>query len=236
MVNNCSIQPPAPATAPLTTPAAPGTPTASNQSPPLNASKNSTVNYEVDKTVRHVKTAVGTVKRLSVAVVVNHKIEKLPDGKLKTTPLSEAEIKQITDLVREAMGFNKERGDTLNVASSPFRAADPETLPEAPFWKSPEFISLVKDVFKYALFAGVALYLLFGVIKPLVRQVAERNDEESDVRDVMPDDAVVSLSGPGAAAALPSFEQKLAQAKELAKNDPKLVANMIKEWTHGGQG
>lgn len=232
-----SNQPPVPATAPLTTPAAPGTPTAANQPAPLNASKNSTVNYEVDKTIRHVKAATGTVKRLSVAVVVNHKTEKLPDGKAKTTPLSEAEIKQITDLVREAMGFNKERGDTLNVTSSPFRTADPETLPEAAFWKSPEFVSLAKDVFKYALFAGVALYLLFGVIKPLVRQIAPARSEQ-DVREVTPEgeDAVVALSGPAAAGALPaSFEHKLAQAKELAKNDPKLVASVIKEWTGGGQ-
>ena len=95
-----------------------------------------------------------------------------------------------------------------------------------------------RDIFKYALFAGVALYLLFGVIKPLVRQMAARKEEQDALRDVTPggDDAVVSLSGPGAALALPSFEQKLAQAKELAKNDPKLVANVIKEWTHGGQG
>ena len=234
-----SNQPPAPATAPLTTPAAPGTPGAANQAPPLNASKNATINYEVDKTVRHVKSAVGSVKRLSVAVVVNHKSEKLPDGKVKTVPLTEAEIKQITDLVREAMGFNKDRGDTLNVASSPFRAADPETLPESPFWKSPEFISLAKDLFKYALFAGVALYLVFGLIKPLVRQMTTREeaDEDQSVRDVTPDeDAVVALSGPGGAQLPMTFEQKLAQAKELAKSDPKLVANMIKEWTNGGQG
>jgi len=233
-----SNQPPAPATAPLTNPAAPGTPGAANLAPPLNASKNATINYEVDKTVRHVKSAVGSVKRLSVAVVVNHKSEKLPDGKVKTVPLSEAEIKQITDLVREAMGFNKDRGDTLNVTSSPFRAADPETLPESPFWKSPEFISLAKDLFKYVLFAGVALYLVFGLIKPLVRQMTTREeDEDAAVRDVTPDDdAVVALSGPGGAHLPMTFEQKLAQAKELAKSDPKLVANMIKEWTHGGQG
>lgn len=234
-----SNQPPAPATAPLTTPAAPGTPGAANQAPPLNASKNATINYEVDKTVRHVKSAVGSVKRLSVAVVVNHRSEKLPDGKVKTVPLTEAEIKQITDLVREAMGFNKDRGDTLNVTSSPFRAADPETLPESPFWKSPEFISLAKDLFKYVLFAGVALYLVFGLIKPLVRQMTTREeaDEDQTVRDVTPDeDAVVALSGPGGAPLPMTFEQKLAQAKELAKSDPKLVANMIKEWTNGGQG
>lgn len=233
-----SNQPPAPATAPLTTPAAPGAPGAANQPPPLNASKNSTINYEVDKTIRHVKAATGTIKRLSVAVVVNHKSEKSPDGKVKTTPPSEAEIKQITDLVREAIGFNKERGDTLNVASSPFRAADPETLPEAPFWKSPEFVSVAKDVFKYLLFAGVALYLLFGVIKPLVRQIAPR-PAENEVRDVTPDgdDAVVALSDRATAGALSvSFEQKLAQAKDLAKSDPKLVASVIKEWTNGGQG
>lgn len=233
-----SNQPPAPATAPLTSPAAPGTPTAAGQGAPLNASKNSTVNYELDKTIRHVKSGVGTVKRLSVAVVVNQKVEKLPNGKEKITPLSEAELKQITDLVKEAVGYNKERGDTLNVTSSPFKVNDVEPIPETPMWKNPEMIATGKDLLRYILAAAVALYLIFGVIKPLIRQAMtapeRKPGDDGQVRDVTADeDALVALSGKSGPLGL-SFDQKLAQAKELAKTDPKLVANVIKEWTNAG--
>ena len=122
-----SNQPPVPATAPLTQPAVPGTGTgvasgptlpgqlnaAGVQAPinsvaqPISTRKDSTINYEIDKTIRHTKQSVGTIKRLSAAVVINHR----KDAKGLVKPLADAELKQINELVREAMGFNKDRGE-----------------------------------------------------------------------------------------------------------------------------
>ena len=138
-------QPPVPATAPLTQPAvpgagpapAPGQPplpgqlnAAGVQAPiasvaqPINTRKDSTVNYEVDKTIRHTKQSLGTIKRLSAAVVVNHRKDAKGVGK----PLSDTELKQINDLVKEAMGFSRERGDTVSVANAPFTAVEKNGL------------------------------------------------------------------------------------------------------------
>lgn len=134
-------QPPVPATAPLTTPATgPGTPAkpgkpgetqgkvaaAGIESPlnplgsPISTTKNSTTNYEIDKTVRYTKQAMGSIRRLSAAVLVNHRKDVDKTGKQITKALPDTEMKQINELVREAMGFNKERGDSLSVANSPF--------------------------------------------------------------------------------------------------------------------
>jgi len=84
------------------------------------AARKTTVNFELDKTIRHVKASQGRIKRLSVAVVVNHRTARDQEGKAgKPTPLSAQEMTQINSLVREAMGFNQPRGDTVNVVNRP---------------------------------------------------------------------------------------------------------------------
>ena len=119
-----SNQPPGAASAPLV---APQRATQGNQPPPPASSsqKEQTVNFEIDKTIRHTKGEVGSIRRLSVAVVVNYR--RVGEGaKAKQEPLTEQEIAQISNLAREAMGFSKERGDTVNVVNAPFRAGAAE--------------------------------------------------------------------------------------------------------------
>jgi flagellar M-ring protein FliF len=124
-----SNQPQATATAPIT--GAPASP-ASEQAPARRRAirtSDTTVNYEVDKTIRYVQQPMGGLKRLSVAVVVNYKRETDKDGKVTMTPLSDTEKTQITDLVKEAMGFSKERGDTLNVRQQLVRVKTEKEVP-----------------------------------------------------------------------------------------------------------
>ena len=116
-----SNQPPGAASAPLAAPQPGASRATRRRRRPAAPQKEQTVNFEVDKTIRHTKGEVGSIKRLSVAVVVNYRAgRRRPKAKLE--PLTEQELAQITDLAREAMGFNKERGDTLNVVNAPFRA------------------------------------------------------------------------------------------------------------------
>ena len=126
-----SNQPPAPATAPVAS-AANATPdintmSASNISP-FNTQKNITTNYEVDKTVRYVQQPMGGVKRLTVAVVVNNIQTTDKSGKVSNRALTDAEKKQINDLAMQAMGFSKERGDSLTVVNSSFAGEKPEAV------------------------------------------------------------------------------------------------------------
>jgi flagellar M-ring protein FliF len=246
-----SNQPPAPATAPLTQPAVAGAGAAAAPSgppvpgqlnaagvqaainsvgQPINTRKDSTINYEVDKTIRHTKQSVGVVKRLSAAVVVNHRKEA---GKTTSKPLSDIEIKQINDLVKEAMGFSKDRGDTLSVANAPFTIVDKNDA-GIPLWKDPEILSIVKDLIKYGAVAGIIAYLLLGVARPMLKSMLDSLPKTSSKHlgsklNIVADEEEEEDLGPSPAATL---DKKIEQARDVAQQDPKIVANIIKDWTN----
>jgi flagellar M-ring protein FliF len=230
-----SNQPPAPATAPIT---ASGTAinVANSAGAPNNVRKESTVNYEVDKTIRYVQQPMGGLKRLSVAVVVNYKRDVDKAGKPVIKPLTDAEKAQITDLVKEAMGFNKERGDSLNVVNSPFAGMEKDAVSDLPIWKQPENIELAKEIGKYLIIALILLYLFFGILRPLLRKLmgkdvsapvvepitgAEQIEHEED-SDVV----LTPISG---------YQQNLQMVKQLAVDDPRVVANVVKTWVSGNE-
>ncbi len=211
-----SNQPPEPATAPITAAAAgeDGTPP-----PPANIHKESTINYEVDKTIQHVRQPLGGIKRLSVAVVVNYRKETNGEGKIEHKPLAAEEIAKINDLVKEAMGYSKERGDTLNVANSLFSEAEIEAIPDIPVWKDPVIWEWTTEIGKHLLIAALVLYLLMGVLRPFLKKLAG-----PPVVIQQTDEAVVETP------AFVSYEQKLDTAKQLSKEDPKVAAGVIKDW------
>ena len=238
-------QPPVPATAPLTTPAVPGPggttaanppipgqinaagiqATISNLGQPVSTRKDSTINYEVDKTIRHTKQSIGTIKRLSAAVVINHR----KDAKGVMKPLADAELKQINELVKEAMGFNKERGDTVSVANAAFTPVERSEAGLA-IWKDPELLAMLKELFKYAAIAGILAYLIIKVIRPLLQTMmqAPAHTGRTLGGNVNIVDEETELSPNGVTA----FEQKLGDVRGMAQQDPKAVANIIKNWTN----
>ena len=240
-----SNQPPAPATAAITTPAAAAAggaarPQATAAAPvqPLNTSKNATVNYELDKTVKHTKSASGTIKRLSVAVVVNNK-KGAPDkdGKVKSTPWSAPEMKQINDLVHEAMGFTEARGDTVNVANASFSPgpSEKEIVSDAPMWKDPTLLGMARETLKYVLLAFVGLLLWRRAVKPLLLQLMQPPpiDEEALLAAQM----AANAGGESHQAQMQhmAYDAKLANVRGLARSDPKVVANVIKDWVGGNE-
>lgn len=223
-----SNQPPSPATAPIVAAApAPGS-SAAQAAQTGNLHKDTTVNYEVDKTIRYVQQPMGGLKRLSVAVVVNYKREFDKAGKLTMKPLTDAEKTQITDLVKEAMGFNKERGDSLNVVNSPFAGLEKEVIVEPPIWKRPESLELGKEIGKYLLVGAVLLYLFFAFLKPMLKKLSAGPPPPA-----LPDetDTVVHLSQPEPMGnQLQGYQENLEAAKQLARQDPKVVAGIVKAW------
>ena len=243
-----SNQPPVPATAPLTQPAVPGAggTTAAGGPPlpgqlnaagvqapiasvaqPINTRKDSTINYEVDKTISHTKQAVGTIKRLSAAVVVNHR----KDAKGQPKALADTELKQIDELVKEAMGYNKERGDSVSVANAPFTVIEADDL-TIPLWKDPDIVALAGQLLKYGGIVIILAYLLFKIILPLSKTMLETPPRTHAPRTLggnvnIVDEEEAALQPSGAAI----LNQKLGHARDLAQQDPKVVANIIKDWT-----
>lgn len=233
-----SNQPPAPATAPIT--AAPPNSTAPVAGGSAgNTRKDSTINYEVDKTIRYVQQPMGGLKRLSVAVVVNYRKTTDKSGKVSARPLTAAEKTQIADLVKEAMGYNQQRGDTLNVVNSPFAGVEQEIVPELPLWKQPDTIQFAKDLGKYLLAALVLLYLFFRVLKPMLRKLTDNTNVAAlpppggaDVVHLSTSGELVEVTNNG----IHGYQQNLDLAKQLAKQDPKVVASVVKTWVSGNDG
>ncbi len=219
-----SNTPPQPATAPITNPP-PAQPGAAEPKPPSSSQRDSTINYEIDKTLRVTQQPMGGIKRLSVAVVVNHRTELDNKGKPVTRALTDDEKTAITDLVKEAMGYSKDRGDTLNVVNSPFVSATPEPLPELPLWKDPDNIALAKDAGRYLLIFAVIGWLWFRQLKPLLARMREPKVEPP----ATPIEPVLDADGELLPAA-PAKPNDLELARQIAKEDPRMVANVVKNW------
>ena len=247
-----SNQPPAPATAPITTaqatpPNQPGAPGAAPATPdpaqtgkpaaPTNMRKDATTNYEVDKTIQHVRKPVGGVKRLSVAVVVNHRKVTDEKGLVSTQPLSEAEKAQITDLVKEAMGFSRERGDSLNVVNSPFTDMEKEIIPELPLWQQPEMVELAKQIAKTVLIGALIAYLVLGVLRPMLKRMNQPADTSPPSPPMLAehkeDQALPSKPVLKQTPQLSQPDQNLALARQLARDDPQMVASVVRHWVAG---
>lgn len=214
-----SNQPGAPASAPIV--AASGSAAAKNSAVtlPANSRHDSTVNYEVDKTIRHTRQSVGGIKRLSVAVVVNYRKLVGEEGKATTKPLTPQEMEQINALVKEVMGFSTERGDSLNVTNSAFSVAETAPIVEVPLWKQPETLSMAKDIGRYVLIAGLLIYLIFGILRPLLSNlnVAEPREErqfDPEVEAAPPSQQRVDV-----------HSDNLDAVKKLARSEPQLVAD-----------
>lgn len=230
-----SNQPPGAASAPITAAGTPAAGPGAVAGGGANAHKESTLNFELDKTIRHTRQPVGSIKRISVAVVVNNRKVAGKDGKSSNKPLSAAEMAQLQNLVKEAMGYSQARGDTLNVVNTAFSAGDVEELPPTPLWKDPGNIALAKEVAKNLLIAALLFYLVFGVIRPALRDLAHPAPVEHEVGEGEEGEerAGISPEALAKAAQAAGYEENLKAARELAKQDPRVVASVVKDWVEG---
>lgn len=231
-----SNQPPGNATAPITQPPGARTVGAAGQINPASSHKEVTTNYEVDKTVQHVKQPVGSIKRLSAAVVVNYKPVVDKDGKTSFKAYTPQELTQINNLVREAMGYNQGRGDTLNVVNAPFAGA---TEPKSAVDKLvAEASANWQQIFKNVLITLVILYLIFGVIRPAIRYMTAPPEAEKSPEEGLSPEQLAEMEAEVAARqeedemaqSLATYADNLQSAKDMAKADPRMVAGVVKSW------
>jgi flagellar M-ring protein FliF len=226
-------RPPEPAAAPIEVE---GEDKEAGDKPPLptDQKKESTINYEVDKTVQHIQQSTGNIKRLSAAVVVNYRKKTDENGEMIHEPLTADEVKEINNLVREAMGYNERRGDSLTVTNSLFMT-DGEMLLDVPLWKDPDVIMLAKEIGKQLLVAAVVLFFLLKILRPFLKSLAPPPpvpaltdkmsgeaglDQLTEHRDGTPMQAIQKSL----------FEENLKKAKQLAIDEPAIVANVVKDW------
>jgi len=236
-----SNQPPGPNAAPINAPAqalAPQAPGAGAPAAatPVSTRRESIVNYEVDKTVKVVRAGSGTIKRLSAAVVINHKQETDAKGKTTLVPLSDQQLEKMTALVRETIGYSQERGDSVNLMNAPF-AQEKITVAEVPLWKQAEVQELARSLAWPLGTLLLGALVLFGVIRPALKSLtapppAPAQPQLAAVVAEEPERPALEAPSSGAAAPTPA-EKALEDARKLTRDNPAAVANIVKGWING---
>jgi flagellar M-ring protein FliF len=201
----------------------------------------STVNYEVNRTIRHTREQSGRLQRLSAAVVVNYPMQAGEDGEMQPTALSDERMAQIKSLVREAMGFSAARGDSLEVINMPF-SDKPETIvePSTPWWQDRQLLAMAQSALKYLLLAIAAWFIWRRMVKPLVDQIPRPPVRLADAKaGNLPDDLPADGEDDELQASLAVSRSRRRQqdallnnTREVAKNDPRMVAAIVKSWMH----
>ncbi|MDX3988942.1 MAG: flagellar basal-body MS-ring/collar protein FliF [Achromobacter sp.] len=186
----------------------------------LNERRDATTNYEVDRTISHIKQPVGNLKRLSVAVVVNYIRDK--DGEPQALPPEE--LNKLTNLVREAMGYSETRGDSLNLVNSQFN----DGPPPLPMWRDPEMIALFKTILAWL----VGLVVAFWLYRKIRRSVTEYlyPPVDPEMAEAERQEAAREAQDAARSKELSRYEDNLERARTMANKDPRAVAMVLRTW------
>lgn len=197
-----------------------------------------TRNYEIDKTISHTRRNGAAIRRLTAAVVIDDRTTVDEDGETVREPLTEEELTRITNLVKEAIGFSAERGDSVNVINQSFTLPPaPEEMPEPSLFASAN----LWDMAKQALAIAAVAFLIFGVLRPVLRELAAKGKAAPPAALLqgagqMAEDQL-TLSGGARPAGLPAgagagggYDSNLSAARTLAAQDPKRTAQVVRNW------
>ena len=222
------------------------------------SSKHVIRNYELDRTITHSRRSPGQVRRLSVGVVVDYKKRVLEDGKIEQVALTEQELQHITALVKEAVGFDASRNDSVNVINTSFQDIQKmEPVEELPLWQQ----TWVWDLAKPALGGLFVLILVFGVLRPALNNLSEAGrivhastegevllagdgaaavaglptPEDGELPEGVPlaeDEVVISEGGrqAGEETGRSAPVLDLETARNMVQQDPRRVAQVVKNW------
>jgi flagellar M-ring protein FliF len=144
------------------------------------------------------------------------------------------EITRLTDLVKEAMGFNADRGDSVKVISAPFIVDKTEPV-DVPMWKQPWLLDIARSAIVPLAFVAIALIAVFGMIRPAIKAAMPPPPQEKpETVDEVVDDAEL-LPGADGMPRLeaPIHNDKLDRARALARDNPVAVANIVRDWMAG---
>jgi len=186
----------------------------------------STKNFELDRTISHIRRSPTQLRRLSIAVVVDNKLTKDKDGKVLRLPYTPQELASITTLVKDAVGFSGLRGDTVNVINTAFTPpVEIAPLPAIPLWKQ----QWVRDLALKVL-GGLFGFLLMLFTYKIMRSLASRPvlHAEADSDDLLDESGEKKPSMQQL-----TYESNLEKTKAMAVQEPKMVAQVVKGWVSG---
>ncbi len=215
--------------------------------------RETTKNYEVSKAVTKTSAPRGKLTRLSVAVLVDGTYESAPlpagspaDAKPTQTfkPLESEVVTRIESIVKNAVGYDGARGDTITVENIPFFA--PDTSLDQQLDKKATQDLIFNVIFK----TGPVLFLLlffFLIVRPLVRFLITPTEAEVDLSRLLPTgiaELESELNAERNRASVPAFEpavdleqleELMAENKRIVKENPQQAALLIRWWLNDGR-
>ncbi|MHA7815443.1 MAG: flagellar basal-body MS-ring/collar protein FliF [Pseudohaliea sp.] len=239
---------------PAAEPAAPAAPAPGGEAPaepePEPLATKALRNYEISRTVRYVQAPVGAIRRLNVAVVLNQRTLANEDGEVEPVPYTAEELERFTELVRKAVGFEEARGDAVSVVGTNFLARedlDDRDIPEPSFLDRFDLLGALRVLAALV----VLIILLLMIVRPTLRQLltvpAPRTQMLPPAYEGLPAAAPGGADaappgagggGPAQAARGPAqeFEQRVSNARDIVRQDPKRVAQVVNDWVNEGEG
>ncbi|HUI62227.1 MAG TPA: flagellar M-ring protein FliF C-terminal domain-containing protein, partial [Steroidobacteraceae bacterium] len=198
-----------------------------------NTSKQSTRNYEIDRTVNYTRQPAGRLRRLTVAVLIDNVRTAGKDGKTVETPLSKEQLEHVDRLVKDAVGFDEARGDSVNVVNASFTqeappAAGDGELEKPKIWETPLFQDMAKVVAGVVVLLVLVLAVLRPMVKTLIGPVKVPLTVAMTPREPAPEPPPALPGAKEAAAA--NHEAQVAQARAMVTQDPKRVAQVVRGW------
>lgn len=207
--------------------------------------REATRNYELDNSVTYTRNQTGTVKRLSVSVAVNHEAITNEAGEGETQSRSVEEIADIRRLLQGGLGFDINRGDSIEVVSVPFAELPDLGVGETPVWEEPWFWR----AFRLVIGALVIMVLILAVVRPMLKKLMNPESDVEDDADAfsdeesMGDETIDLLSsqfdesavgfGVDGSLQLPDLhkdEDLLKAVRALVANEPELSSQVVKAW------
>ena len=239
-----SNQPPQNSTAPINgaNPAPQAADGGQGQGRGQGSKRESITNYEVDKTVKVTRGSSGNIKRLTAAVVINAPLAVPAGGDAATAanaaavsagmrPLSAQQQEQLLTLVRETVGYSSDRGDSVNLVSAPFMESSVAPA-ELPLWKDPEAQAMAKSLGVPIALALFGALVLLGLVRPMLKGRKSAPGSQLNAIEAEQLDRP-ALPAPATELTPTKEQQRLDQARSLAKQNPIAVANIVKTWING---
>lgn len=204
--------------------------------------QNNVINYEVDRNIEHIQYRQGEIERLTAAVVINFREQLNEDGEPEPVALPDEQIAQIEGLVRQAMGFSAARGDEIEVVNTPFTRREQDTdTPE--WWQRPEVLELAASAGRYLMVLLAALLLYLLILRPLIKRYTQtsvpaqrpleagtdRQDEPAEAESEA-EDSDDTYQRPKRKRKTSLYENNLNDLREMAQEDPRMVAMIIRSW------
>lgn len=206
----------------------------------------STRNYELDEAISYTKQQTGVIRRISVSVALDYLPGLNAEGEPTPTARSVQEMANIRRLLQGSIGFNLQRGDSLDVVTLPFSRADVIEVEAVPLWKDP-------TIYKYAKLIGAVILiaiLFFAVVRPMLKRLIHPEQTPNDYGDKSLDshidlgdetmdmltsdfDAGAVGFAPDGSLQLPDLhrdEDILKAVRALVANEPELSSQVVKSW------